>query len=255
MKFNQDLYQKILPDLVKKIQRAKHEKIEQYIFTGHSLGGAMASLAVFDFVQNNIIPKTKVSPVLITYGQPRVGNYAFANELMKSVPIVYRIVNIYDIVSGIPACILDKKKNCTNEYLKSEIDLNFLDYAKNKLKIKKGLREKFYPWHIGGLVYNKLENAVELCKISEPKIGSKCKLETSLNTEYHGNFYGFRMSSITNPKIFKYDMLPDPDPDLEFSNKDLETEFKGPKPFIMKKINNNFVNGILPKTGIINKKK
>jgi len=47
-----------------------------FIFTGHSLGGALTTLACHDAVLSFIIPSTQVW--LYTYGSPRVGNPAFA---------------------------------------------------------------------------------------------------------------------------------------------------------------------------------
>lgn len=46
------------------------------LFTGHSLGGAMATLATVDFLQHNVGRLPAVS--LLTMGEPRVGNSAFA---------------------------------------------------------------------------------------------------------------------------------------------------------------------------------
>lgn len=49
----------------------------ELVITGHSLGGALSTLAAFDF--NNLGIKTN----LITFGSPRVGNEKFAKELNK----------------------------------------------------------------------------------------------------------------------------------------------------------------------------
>ena len=43
-------YFQIHLDFFKGLKKAKHHNIEQYIFVGHSLGGAMASIALFDAV-------------------------------------------------------------------------------------------------------------------------------------------------------------------------------------------------------------
>ena len=55
----------------------------QIIFIGHSFGGAIATLSIFSFVKNYLEDR---DPVLITFGQPRVGNEEFAkkfNELIQ----------------------------------------------------------------------------------------------------------------------------------------------------------------------------
>jgi hypothetical protein len=158
MEYFQTLYIRIFPYLKELIEKAKDESIKQYIFVGHSLGGAMASLAVFDLLHEKLIKKTAISPILITFGQPRVGNYAFSNELMKSVPIVYRIVNKFDVVAGIPACLINEKsKNCMNESEKKDIDVKFSNYKMSSKGIWNRLwgKKNFLPWHFGGLIYNK----------------------------------------------------------------------------------------------------
>jgi len=50
-----------------------------FVFTGHSLGGAMTTHAALDSVLSEIVPKSKV--VLYNYGSPRVGNYAYAEAV------------------------------------------------------------------------------------------------------------------------------------------------------------------------------
>jgi len=45
------------------------------MITGHSMGGAMASFCAFDLVVNYGLDGVK----LMTFGQPRIGNAAFAS--------------------------------------------------------------------------------------------------------------------------------------------------------------------------------
>lgn len=208
--YYQSLYKTVFPYLKELISKAKDKSIKQYIFTGHSRGGAMASLAAFDLIQEKLIEKTANSPVLITFGQPRVGNYAFANELMKAVPIVYRIVNRYDIVSGFPACIIDKKThNCKNEFGKEDIDVHLNEYKQPQKSRWNRLINKteFFPWHFGGLVYVKTENEAVVCENSEPKYQSNCRLETSHDLDYHINYFGYRILNLFEPNIFGYNLF------------------------------------------------
>ena len=51
------------------------------IFTGHSLGGAMSMQAATDAVLSKWIDPKKTA--IYTFGQPRVGNYIFAQILEK----------------------------------------------------------------------------------------------------------------------------------------------------------------------------
>ena len=58
----------------------------EIVFTGHSLGGALATLAAVDFVSTSTDPMaTAKKTSLITYGQPRVGDKGFA-EYVDSLP-------------------------------------------------------------------------------------------------------------------------------------------------------------------------
>ncbi len=59
---------------------ASDDSIEHIIFTGHSLGGAVATIAAVDvskWLEEN--GNTHIETSLITFGSPRVGNYQFAH--------------------------------------------------------------------------------------------------------------------------------------------------------------------------------
>ena len=71
----------------------------QIIFTGHSLGGAIATLASYYYAKNKL---SSNEPVLITFGNPRVGNENFARDYMKLIPLVFRIARNKDLVTMIP---------------------------------------------------------------------------------------------------------------------------------------------------------
>jgi hypothetical protein len=185
------------------------KRIDQVIFVGHSLGGAIASIAAYDFIKESIVKTNSVSPALITYGQPRTGNYAFANEIMKNVPIVFRHVNNFDLVIGVPACE-SKGNKCTNEFEKDGLDKKFFDYQKgfeNYLK-KNGLKEstKFFPYHFNGLILNKSEsNFINCVKKSEVGPTDECRGTPSLEVVFHIYYYGYIVSDIWKPDEFPYD--------------------------------------------------
>jgi len=77
----------------------KKNKDYQIIFTGHSLGGAISTLASYYFAKYNLAEN---EPVLITFGQPRVGNENFSRDYMSIISNVYRIERYQDIVAMIP---------------------------------------------------------------------------------------------------------------------------------------------------------
>lgn len=68
------------------------------IITGHSLGGALASLAAFDLKYIN--PDTNLT--VYTFASPRVGDIAFASNFNKMVTRSYRVQNMYDPVPRFP---------------------------------------------------------------------------------------------------------------------------------------------------------
>lgn len=69
--------------------------------TGHSLGGALAVLVALDIMNQTAL---KPAPLVYTFGQPRVGNGAFADYVDAQLPELYRMVNSADAVPHIPPC-------------------------------------------------------------------------------------------------------------------------------------------------------
>ena len=68
--------------------------------TGHSLGGAMASLASTWLSYKRFAPRKNI--ILYTFGMPRVGNYDYALEHDELVNNSWRVVNDNDIVPHFP---------------------------------------------------------------------------------------------------------------------------------------------------------
>lgn len=68
--------------------------------SGHSLGGALASMAVLDLALH--LPELRSQLQLYTYASPRVGNPAFANLHSQLIPNSYRITNVADMVPLVP---------------------------------------------------------------------------------------------------------------------------------------------------------
>lgn len=64
------------------------------VFTGHSLGGALATLAALDFA-----PRAAVT--LVTFGAPHVGDGNFVRLFDATVPSSVRVVNPYDPVTRV----------------------------------------------------------------------------------------------------------------------------------------------------------
>lgn len=70
--------------------------------TGHSLGAALASLIRYDIARHHVQPHAIIS--VYAFGQPRIGNYDFAQAYNKMVTLSYRIVNLNDPIVHLPKC-------------------------------------------------------------------------------------------------------------------------------------------------------
>jgi len=66
--------------------------------TGHSLGGALATLCALDVAVNTKFKRPRV----VTFGSPRVGDESFANTFNRKVFHSFRVVNGGDWVPHIP---------------------------------------------------------------------------------------------------------------------------------------------------------
>ena len=71
--------------------------------TGHSLGGAMASLASAWLSYNNFAARKNI--ISYTFGMPRVGNYDYAYHHDKLVNNSWRVVNYNDAVPHFPSVV------------------------------------------------------------------------------------------------------------------------------------------------------
>lgn len=172
----------------------------QFIFTGHSLGGAMATILALDSVKYGHLKKTATSPVLITYGQPRTGNDVFANEVMSNIPIVFRVVRIGDPIAKIPPC--------RPKFLSSKCQTNLEDSKFNStLKADDPIfiegANRFNAWHIGGLkIFDKDMTGFTDCgnEYGENSPRNECKFTASLDTARHTEYFGKQVSKICAPK-------------------------------------------------------
>ncbi|CAK7333077.1 unnamed protein product [Dovyalis caffra] len=89
----------IRPGILNAVERAKEYYGDLDIMvTGHSMGGAMASFCGLDLMVNTKAKNVQV----MTFGQPRVGNAAFASYYSQLVPNTIRVTNEHDIVPHLP---------------------------------------------------------------------------------------------------------------------------------------------------------
>jgi hypothetical protein len=71
------------------------------VFTGHSMGGAIAALNAYNLVSQGLLTWDKIA--LVTFGQPRLGNQQFAHYMNSQNMIIARVNNERDLVPTVPA--------------------------------------------------------------------------------------------------------------------------------------------------------
>ena len=122
---------------------------DNFVISGHSLGGALAHIAV-----PFIYEKYNNSITCFTFGSPRVGNKHFVQWFDNSVTTNYRICNKNDIITSIPLnyqWVHTMKK--TINLNKSNIILKHIDT----------------PW------YKRFFLSIKLINLKDPKKDHSCK--------------------------------------------------------------------------------
>ncbi|PXF48297.1 Lipase [Gracilariopsis chorda] len=95
-----DAYYSIRKELREILTAFYREKERPLLFTGHSLGGALATLCSIDALIHLGIPGRKIA--VSTFGSPRVGNTAFQEFYDSHILMHWRIVAGGDIISRLP---------------------------------------------------------------------------------------------------------------------------------------------------------
>ncbi|KAL6971175.1 hypothetical protein U1Q18_030855, partial [Sarracenia purpurea var. burkii] len=70
--------------------------------TGHSLGGALATLLALELSSSQLAKRGAISVTMYNFGSPRVGNKKFAEVYNKKVKDSWRVVNHRDIIPTVP---------------------------------------------------------------------------------------------------------------------------------------------------------
>jgi hypothetical protein len=168
----------------------------QYIFVGHSLGGSLASIALLDSIRSKLITNAYNNPVLITYGQPRTGNDVFANELMKEVPTIFRIVKQGDLIAASPICasnIFNISSICPTILKDSQFNKSLtINQEQEDLE-----SSNFYAWHLGGLkLFSDSFDSFIDCGIQygDNNPNEACQIKMSLSLQGHINYFGIRVA-------------------------------------------------------------
>ncbi|KAI0565321.1 Lipase domain protein [Gracilaria domingensis] len=95
-----DAYRSIKGNLRRILSSICREQQRLVLFTGHSLGGALATLCSIDALINVGIPSRKIA--VSTFGSPRVGNEPFQELYDAEILMHWRIVAGGDMISRLP---------------------------------------------------------------------------------------------------------------------------------------------------------
>lgn len=109
----------------------KTNSITNVVVTGHSLGGALATLCAVD-IQYNF--SNTVTIEAYTYGAPNVGNDGFRDSYNQRVPNSYRIVHGMDLVPELPRWwqgyrAVDKEIRIGQRFSLNFVSQRFKDHA------------------------------------------------------------------------------------------------------------------------------
>ncbi|KAM0283415.1 hypothetical protein ACHAQH_002538 [Verticillium albo-atrum] len=103
------------------------------VATGHSLGGAVATIAAAYLRAKESIPVT-----LYTYGSPRVGNDYFANFVSAQAGAEYRVTHAADPVPRLPPIILGYRHTSVEYWLQGGAS-DFVDYTVSDIRVCEGI--------------------------------------------------------------------------------------------------------------------
>jgi len=110
-----------LSQTVQQVASQFDPKVPCYV-TGHSLGGALATLATADLAQNNRPLSSQLQ--LYSYAAPRIGDLSFAKFLGAIAPNNFRVFNLSDLVPMVPPTDLGSQP-----YIHVGQEWVFLNYA------------------------------------------------------------------------------------------------------------------------------
>lgn len=93
-------YLSVMDDIVERVRALRDKKLRPVFLTGHSLGGALATLCSLDLWVKLNISRREI--FVSTFGSPRIGNAYFAAVYREVVPLHWRIVVDPDMIARLP---------------------------------------------------------------------------------------------------------------------------------------------------------
>jgi len=91
-------YRSVRKAIREEVDRLLLERPRPLFFGGHSLGGALATIASYDLQKQ--LPNNAM--FVFTFGSPRVGNFFFAQEYNELVEQCWRVVSAKDPITKVP---------------------------------------------------------------------------------------------------------------------------------------------------------
>ncbi|MBN2984962.1 MULTISPECIES: lipase family protein [Cohnella] len=113
--------------------------------TGHSLGGALATLCALDLASRS----EGRPPTVYTYGAPRVGDPAFVKAFNGKVKTSFRIANPFDPVAQLPPFVLRMPASDKTYYYNHVRSAFILSFQAGSLAANHAL-DRYYE-HLAGL--------------------------------------------------------------------------------------------------------
>ncbi|MCD9022911.1 lipase family protein [Cohnella silvisoli] len=117
-----DIYYSVRDPILAALSKLSADKT--LFITGHSLGGALATLCGLDMAENSAFS----DPVVYTYGSPRVGDPSFARAFTDKVNQSFRINNHFDVVTHLPPNVYKLPKRETTYHYVHVRDSNGLSF-------------------------------------------------------------------------------------------------------------------------------
>ena len=87
------LLQIVLLQIPHSLANSLAQTLKFRIWAGHSLGGALATLAAYDIAHLLLEDGNRPIQQVYTFGAPRTGNHAFAEDFQASVPDCWHVIN------------------------------------------------------------------------------------------------------------------------------------------------------------------
>ena len=102
----------------------QNKEIKNIVYTGHSLGGGLATIALMNY--SHKYPQLK--HMCVTFGAPRVGNSKFRNIFNERCCFTKRYVNYFDPVPSLPFS-LRYSHTCPSEH----INVNIINHVETSV--------------------------------------------------------------------------------------------------------------------------